>query len=66
MVQLDQWHFGSAGTQIQSSGLAQWVKDLALPQPWLSHASGSDLISGSGTPCAAGQPKMRKKERKLG
>ena len=43
--------------------LAQWVNDLALPQLSLGHKCCADLISGLGSPYAAGQQKKKKRKR---
>ena len=54
MAQLDRWHLGSSGSQVEYPSPAQWVKDLALPQLWFRHDCGWDLIPSPGTPCAKG------------
>ena len=57
MVQWDGWHLWSAGTQVQS--LAQWIKDLALPQLRL----GSDPWPGNSI-CYRVAKKTQKNKRK--
>ena len=57
-MQWDQQHLGSAGGRFDPGpGPAQWVKDPALPHCDLGLDYSSDLISGPGTPYAAGWPK---------
>ena len=49
--------------------LAQWVKDLVLPQLWRGHNYSSDLIPGLGIPyareCPKKENKMIKRENKM-
>ena len=44
--------------------LAQWVEDLALPQPWRACSCSWDLILGQGTPYVTGQPKKVETKKK--
>ena len=59
---IDQWHLGSAGTQVQSLAWHSGFQDPALPQRGLGHNCGLDLIPGLGTPFATGQPQKKKKK----
>ena len=45
-------------------GLAQWVRDLELPELWGSLELALDLIPGPGTPNAKGQPEKKKRKKK--
>ena len=43
---------------------AQWVKNLALPQLWLSSQLSLDLIPGLEAPHVSGQPKKEKEKKR--
>ena len=66
MALWDQWHLGSAGTQVQFPGPTWWVGDLALPklslglQLWL----GSDPWSGNSICCRAAKQGEREEGKK--
>ena len=65
VAQQDLSHVESTGTQV---GSLAWHNELRI---WPCHSCGlgcscaSDLIPGLGTPYAMGQPKMKKKKKKL-
>ena len=57
MARQDQWHFWSAGTQVQCPGQHSGLRI------WCCPTCGVDLTPGPGTPYAAGVAKKVKKKR---
>ena len=64
VVQQDQWHLGSAGTQVWSPAWLSVLKIQCCCSCSSGHNCGLELIPGPGTPYATGQPKMKKKQKK--
>ena len=66
MSQWDWWHLWSTGIQVPSPGLAQWAKDLALPELRLQLRSqlqlGSDPWPGNSICHGAAKKEKKKKE----
>ena len=66
MEQWDWWHLGSAGSQqVQSPAQHSALGIRHCCSCSLGHDCGLDLISGSRTPYAVGQPKMKRKKKKV-
>ena len=62
VMQQDQQHLCSARMQVQTLAQHNVLKDPALLLLW--QRSQLQLIPGLGTPCAAGQPKKKTKNKK--
>ena len=62
VVQGDQYHLRSAGTQVQSPAWHNWLRIWYCGSCGLGHRCCSNLIPRPGTPCTLGWPKKEKKK----
>ena len=65
VAQQDQWHLGSTRILVQSLALHSGLKIWHCCSCSLVHNYNSDLIPGLVTPYAVGEPKKRKKEKRI-